>query len=118
MLLLKDKPFLLVIGKNARDLEYSSYLLLHSIPQVLLDLKAISISPELRQELQWRKVFPVDSVQVLKLRAASIVACDALRQNLGISAVQLDYFLRDWVQQNKHHLDPSLPFHRTRSVFY
>ena len=112
----------------------------HKVPQILNHLGILEYSPELTKILQDKVPLEYGSIEEMSIRAASICAVDAIREEMNdpqnhrdgpwtqITSVLIDFFLWDLaklVENGKVSLtgpdkkrNVILPFHRTRSIYY
>lgn len=92
----------------------------YKVPQVLHELGILIYSPELMQSLREYVELPAGSRREVEIRAGTIWAVEALRQELQrhgrvIPAHQIDWLLWDAGQYLGAGV---LPYHRTRTPFY
>ncbi len=91
----------------------------YKLPQALRHLGALEYSPHLAKRIDdWVELDP-GSPEEVEIRAATVVAVEALRDGLAaggreLTAVEVDWLLWDYSQG----LFPVRPYHRTRTVFY
>lgn len=113
---------------------------LHQVPQILHHLNILSYPASLQSILRSQKYIAAGSVNELSIRAASILAVEAIRDCIsqrngekveGMSSVLIDFFLWDMAKRVESgeqvvNDDPStglctqsiLPPHRTRCTWY
>lgn len=84
----------------------------YQIPKVLRGLGAIRVSEDLARRIGDGELIEPGSPQENALRAATVIACEAISKSEGISAAALDFWL--WTKRN----DFDLPFHRTKTRKY
>lgn len=102
------------------DLDHLTAFADYKVPQVLYQLGILIYTPELQERLRRRLELEPGSQMELEIRAATIWGIEFLRrelQRLGqpLAAYQLDWALwrlgQDLPQE-------TLPYHRTRTIFY
>lgn len=113
---------------------------LTKVPQILNHLGILEYSPELTKMLQDKVPLEYGSIEEMSIRAASICAVDAIKEEMNnpqnhgdgpwtpVTSVLIDFFLWDLaklVENGEVSLtDPEkkrnaiLPSHRTRSIYY
>ena len=102
------------------DLEKLTAFADYKLPQVLRHLGIILYEPELEELIQRLEHIPSGSPEEVEIRAATIWAVELLRQELGrrgqeVPSAQLDCWLWHLGQDDMYR---SLPYHRTRTIFY
>ena len=105
---------------NFLDLEKLTAFADYKLPQVLRHLGIIHYEPELAEIIQRLEHIPAGSLEEVEIRAATIWAVEFLRQELSrrgrkLSSAQLDCWLWHLGQDDTYR---SLPYHRTRTIFY
>lgn len=91
----------------------------YRIPQVLRHFGAISYSDNLAGTVNSSTILPVGSSQEIEIRAATVVACERLKQYLPGTTTSADIDLGLWLISQDIHDDPTLlPHHRTPGYFY
>lgn len=105
---------------NFADLEKLTAFADYKLPQVLRHLGIIHYDPELAELIQKREHIPPGSPEEVEIRAATIWAIELLRQELSrrsqeLTSAQLDCWLWHLGQDDTYR---SLPYHRTRTIFY
>lgn len=103
-----------------RDLDQLTAFADYKVPQVLHELGILIYSSELIQSLREHVELPAGSRREVEIRAGTIWAVEALRQELQrgdrmIPAQQIDWLLWDAGQRLGA---GALPYHRTRTPFY
>ena len=113
---------------------------LTKVPQVLNHLGILEYSPELTKILQDKVPLEYGSIEEMSIRAASICAVDAIKEEMNdpqnhrdgtwtpVTSVLIDFFLWDLaklVETGEVSLtgpekkqNAILPSHRTRSIYY
>jgi hypothetical protein len=126
-------PFL---SKGVNDLTmFADY----RVPQILHQLSMLTYPPELVEKLTSLTLLPPGSREEVSIRAASILAVEALRDAIlakrkdgtedgapEVNSVLLDFYLWDLATalntggevSTELNLAPPLPAHRTRSIWY
>ncbi len=102
------------------DLEKLTAFADYKLPQVLRHLGIIRYEPELAELIQRLEHIPSGTPEEVEIRAATIWAVELLRRELGrrgqeVSSAQLDCWLWHLGQDDTYR---SLPYHRTRTIFY
>jgi hypothetical protein len=102
------------------DLEKLTAFADYKLPQVLRHLGIIRYEPELAELIQRLEHIPPGSPEEVEIRAATIWAVELLRQELSrrgqqVTSAQLDCWLWHLGQDDTYR---SLPYHRTRTIFY
>ncbi len=92
----------------------------YKLPQVLRHLGLIRYEPELAELIQRQEHILPGSPEEVEIRAATIWAVELLRQELDrrgqkVTSAQLDCWLWHLGQDDTYR---SLPYHRTRTIFY
>lgn len=116
----------------------------YRVPQMLHRLRILQYPPSLVEILTSRANVPSGSREEISIRAASILAVERLKEAIlrqraekgekeeevpHVNSVLLDFYLWDLSQELKDpereetlrtglQLEPELPFHRTRSIWY
>ncbi len=92
----------------------------YKVPQVLRRFHVLRYAPDLEAALQAHQLIPVNSAWELEIRAATIWACELIRQALDrrgkpLMAMEIDWAL--WLTGQS--LPPGTePYHRTPTIFY
>jgi hypothetical protein len=92
----------------------------YKVPQVLRRFEVLRYAPELEAALLARQLIPANSPWELEIRAATIWACELIRQALErrgkpLMAMEIDWAL--WLTGQQ--LPPGTePYHRTPTIFY
>jgi hypothetical protein len=92
----------------------------YKVPQVLRQFGVLSYVPSLADRLQRRELIPAGSPTEIEIRAATIWACELIRQALADRGLSMPATAIDWLLWNAgQDLPPgSEPYHRTVTVFY
>ena len=95
----------------------------YKVPQVLRQLGIIEYAPELAARIQRRELIAAGSREEIEIRAATVQACDRIRQALTVSSPDSVPFTAteiDWLLWNRGQSLPkgSEPYHRTVTIFY
>ncbi len=92
----------------------------YKVPQVLRRFGVLRYTPELSATLRERRLIPANSRWELEIRAATIWACELIRQELDRRGTPLRAFEIDWaLWLAGQSLPPSSePYHRTPTIFY
>ncbi|HTK08014.1 MAG TPA: queuosine salvage family protein [Ktedonobacteraceae bacterium] len=91
----------------------------YKLPQVLRHYNVIEYEPALAERIDKQELIPADSEEEVEIRAATIWACELLRQEMqrhGYShtAAEIDQLLWHMGQVSTH----MRPYHRTRTIYY
>jgi hypothetical protein len=92
----------------------------YKVPQVLRQFDVLRYSPELEAALQARQLIPANSPWELEIRAATVWACELIRQALerrgtSLKAMEVDWAL--WLTGQELPAGTE-PYHRTPTIFY
>lgn len=92
----------------------------YKVPQVLRRFGVLHYAPELEAALREQQLIPANSRWELEIRAATIWACELIRQRLAEQGVLLRAFEIDWALWLTGQSLPagSEPYHRTPTIFY
>ena len=92
----------------------------YKVPQVLRRFDVLRYSPELEAALHVRQLIPANSPWELEIRAATIWACELIRQALEHRGTPLMAMEIDWALWLTGQDLPSgtEPYHRTPTIFY
>jgi Potential Queuosine, Q, salvage protein family len=91
----------------------------YKLPQVLREHTILEYEPELARRINKQEMIPMGSEEEIEIRAATVWACELLRQEMQFhgyiqTAIEIDQLL--WLAgQNSTHMRP---YHRTRTLFY
>lgn len=91
----------------------------YKLPQVLRHSKILEYAPELAEKVDNQELIPAGSEEEIEIRAATVWACELLRQAMErrgqrLTASEID--LRLWFAGQK--AGEMRPYHRTRTFFY
>lgn len=105
---------------NFIDLEHLTAFADYKLPQVLRHLGILRYQPRLADRIQKLVHLPAGSPEEVEIRAATICAVELLRQELikagvRVNTPQLDNWLWYLGQDDAYR---TLPYHRTRTIFY
>ncbi len=102
------------------DLDKLTIFADYKLPQVLRHFGVLEYAPELAQRIDNQELLQPGGEEEVELRAATIWACELLRQEMSrvsgqsITAVEVDQLL--WfLGQNSAEMRP---YHRTRTIYY
>ncbi len=92
----------------------------YKVPQVLRRFDVLRYSPELEAALHARQLISANSLWELEIRAATIWACELIRQALAQHGISLMAMEIDWALWLTGQDLPSgtEPYHRTPTIFY
>lgn len=95
----------------------------YKVPQVLRRLGILDYAPELAACIQRRELIAAGSPEEIEIRAATVQACERIRQALTVSSPDAVPFTAteiDWLLWNQGQSLPkgSEPYHRTVTIFY
>ncbi len=91
----------------------------YKLPQVLRQYNILEYEPALAERIDRQELLPAGSEEEIEIRAATIWACELLRQAMQQdgyqqNALEIDQLL--WIEgQNSAHMRP---YHRTRTIYY
>ncbi len=102
------------------DLDQLTAFADYKVPQVLRRFGLLTYSDELAAKIDLRQIIPPGSADEVEIRAATVWACELLRQSLADEGTPLRAFEVDWaLWQAGQSLPPDThPYHRTYTVFY
>src|SRR5262249_41089573 len=87
----------------------------YKVPQVLRQLSIIAYSSDLAATVDQQQLIPSGDAREVEIRAATVEAVERIRQNVGLRAFEVDWYM--WAESQKA-TPQQRPYHRTRSVFY
>lgn len=92
----------------------------YKVPQVLHHLGILRYAPALHDRLARREEIPAGSPEEVEIRAATIWGVEELRRALASRGHALDAYQVDWLLWDEGQRLPAgtLPYHRTRTIFY
>lgn len=92
----------------------------YKVPQVLHQLGILTYTPALRERLAARDVLPAGSPEEIEIRAATVWGVEELRRAMVARGKPVDAYALDWMLwQAGQQLPPdTLPYHRTRTIYY
>ncbi len=102
------------------DLDQLTAFADYKLPQVLRQLDILHYEPQLAERIDRLEHIQSGSPEEVEIRAATICAVEVLRQELmrrgqKVTSAQLDNWLWNLGQNESYR---SVPYHRTRSIFY
>jgi len=102
------------------DLDQLTAFADYKVPQVLRRFGLLTYSDELATKIERRQLIPPGSTEEIEIRAATVWACELLRQALTRSGSPLRAFEVDWALWTAGQSLPpdARPYHRTFTVFY
>jgi len=102
-----------------RDLEVLTAFADYKLPQLLRHHGVLAYAPELAAAVDAREVIPQRSEQEVEIRAATVQACELLRNLLAERGLALHAFQVDWLLwQLSQGTAMAHPYHLTRSIYY
>lgn len=84
----------------------------YQVPSVLRHLGILKYSPKLEQKIDTYQHIPKGSASEYAIRAGTIVACERIAEQFGVTAAEVDWFL--WTKRK----EPVKPFHLTATTAY
>ncbi|OAQ97525.1 hypothetical protein LLEC1_01942 [Akanthomyces lecanii] len=97
----------------------------YRIPQILVGLGALYLSPSVASAIKSRKMIESGSSWEVQLRACSIWCVELMRQEIvrkhpdtHVNAILIDFFLYDTIKELEAAGREEFPHHRTRSIWY
>jgi hypothetical protein len=106
-------------GQRVRDLASLTMFADYKVPQVLRELGVLAYSDELESTLRSRELIAYGDPREVEIRAASVQAVERLAALLARRGPALPAYEIDWrLWTLGQGLAMTLPYHRTRSVFY
>jgi hypothetical protein len=92
----------------------------YKVPQVLRALGVLTYDPRLADRVARYEIIPPGSPAEVEIRAATVWACELLRQALATHGRALHAFEIDWLLWSAgQHLPAAVqPYHRTPTIFY
>ena len=105
---------------NFNDLGELTAFADYKLPQVLRHLGIINYEPTLAERIQNLVHIPPSSVEEVEIRAATVWTVELLRKEVSnrgqkVTSAQIDSWLWNLGQDDTYR---SLPYHRTRTIFY
>jgi len=110
------QPHGLVIRQREQLTAFADY----KVPQVLRELGVLRYAQPLADRIHRRELLTSGSREEIEIRAATIWACEWLRQSLSTSDVPFTASDIDWLlwNQGQHLPATTEPYHRTVTIFY
>jgi len=93
----------------------------YRVPQLLEHLGCIEYADSLKRKLQAKELINHGSAEEIEIRCSSIVAVERLCQHIHghvVNPITIDFFLWDLAKEEEAKQTPTLPFHRTRCIYY
>jgi hypothetical protein len=92
----------------------------YKVPQVLRGLGVLRYDERLAAIIDRRALIPAGSREEIEIRAATVWACELIRQTLAAHGRAMDAYEIDWaLWQAGQFLAPEIPpYHRTLTIFY
>lgn len=101
------------------DLEVLTAFADYKLPQVLREYGVLEYSPELAAKVDVRSTIPAGSPEEVEVRAATVQACELLRDKLTELGILLCAFQVDWLLwQEAQGMKAKHPYHLTRTICY
>jgi FAD/FMN-containing dehydrogenase len=108
------------LGLEIRDWDQLTAFADYKVPQVLRQLGILTYAPDLADHIHRRTLIAAGSREEVEVRAATIWACEWIRQALDTTATPYTASDVDWALWNQgQSLPPDTePYHRTVTSFY
>lgn len=92
----------------------------YKVPQVLRGFGVLDYTVDLARRIDERRLIPMGSPEEVEIRAATVWACEWIRQELGSRGTALRAFEVDWTlwQAGQSLPGDAKPYHRTLTPFY
>ena len=102
------------------DLEALTAFADYKVPQVLRGLGALRYHADLAETIAARRLIPAGSRAEIEIRAATVWACEGIRQAVAARGRRMASFEIDWALWRRgQSLGADVaPYHRTETVFY
>lgn len=101
------------------DLETLTAFADYKLPQMLREHGILVYSPALAQKVDERTIILAGSLEEVEIRAATVQACELLRDALVKAGVDLMAFQVDWLLwQQSQNAAAQHPYHLTRTIYY
>lgn len=102
-----------------RDLEVLTAFADYKLPQLLRHHGVLAYAPELAATVDGRAIIAQGSEQEVEIRAATVQACELLRDLLAERGLAFHAFQVDWLLwQQSQGTQMAHPYHLTRSIYY
>ena len=91
----------------------------YKLPQLLREYGVLEYSPELAARVDSRTMLLAGSPEEVEIRAATVQACELLRDELAELGISFWAFQIDWLLWNQAQGMPMQhPYHLTRTIYY
>lgn len=100
------------------DLEVLTAFADYKLPQLLRHHGVLAYAPALSATVDAREVIPQGSPQEVEIRAATVQACELLRDLLVARGLPFRAFEVDWALWQQSQGMKLAPYHLTRSIYY
>ncbi|MBI2885935.1 MAG: hypothetical protein HYY02_01870 [Chloroflexi bacterium] len=101
------------------DMEALTAFADYKLPQMLREQGVLEYSPELARKVDTRALILAGSPEEVEMRAATVQACELLRDALAEAGVPLMAFQVDWLLwQQSQGVAAQHPYHLTRTIYY
>lgn len=101
------------------DLDQLTVFADYKLPQVLREVGVLEYGPDLADRVDRLQVLPYGSEGEVEIRAATVWACELVRQELAVRGQTLPAYRLDWYLWDLSQTFPMThPHHRTRSIYY
>lgn len=91
----------------------------YKLPQLLRHHGVLAYEPELATTIEARAIIPQGSAEEVEIRAATVQACELLRDLLAERGLVIHAFQVDWLLwQQSQGMAMAHPYHLTRSIYY
>ena len=101
------------------DLEALTAFADYKLPQLLREYGVLEYSPELAARVDSRTMLLAGSPEEVEIRAATVQACELLRDELAELGISFWAFQIDWLLWNQAQRMPMQhPYHLTRTIYY
>lgn len=108
------------LGLVIRDRDQLTAFADYKVPQVLRQLGILTYTPALADRIHRRDLIAAGSVEEIEIRAATVWACEWIRQALSAAGASYTASDVDWALWNQGQSLPvgTEPYHRTVTPFY
>ncbi|KAJ2974951.1 hypothetical protein NQ176_g5786 [Zarea fungicola] len=110
---------------NFYDIDKITMFADYRIPQILVSLGALYLSPSVASAIKGSKTIESGSSWEVQLRACSIWCVELIRREIvrhhpgtHVNAILIDFFLYDTIKELEAAGKEKFPHHRTRSIWY
>ncbi|KAI1354232.1 hypothetical protein F5Y01DRAFT_302846 [Xylaria sp. FL0043] len=108
-----------------RDIDKITMFADYRIPQILATLGCIGYSPPLQALIARKETIESGSKYEMQIRACSIWCVELIRREIKrnhpeakVNAILIDFFLYDTMKMLESEGKETIPYHRTRSIWY